>query len=101
MEAASSAVAYVSTSQLRARHVPDVPEDIMDHFNDPNYDLRRSSISTTWSDVFELESKRNSLDKKRMSTLEFKSSEYDTESQADYTSNGRSGSRASAIDFDE
>src|SRR4051794_19082324 len=86
---------------LRPRHVADVPEDVdflMEHLNDPNYDLRRTSFSSTSTNSFELDRKGHT-DRKRLST-EYKGSEFDSESQVDYTTE-RAGSRISAIEFDE
>jgi OPT family small oligopeptide transporter len=79
------------------RHVPDVPEDIdflKDHFNDPNYDLRRRPSSF------------NSMDKR--SDRKWRSSEFDTVTDKDsqFDSDRYSTSRAesrnsTSIDFDD
>lgn len=89
--------AYLSSSDnvqtpdtLRARRLPDVPEDVdfvMEHLNDPNYDLKKPP--SMHSNTYDLNQGK------------FHSSEIDSESQDDY-SIGRAESRNStAIDFDE
>jgi hypothetical protein len=97
----ATAVGSGGPNFLRPRNVPDVPEDVdflMEHLNDPNYDLRRASFSSASTHSFEMDSK-NPHDRKRHS-LDYKGSEFDSESQADYSTE-RAGSRISAIDFDE
>lgn len=99
----STDVAATVPQFLRPRHVPDVPEDVdflMEHLNDPNYDLRapstRSSIDT---DSFEFGEKK----RHPRTSGDYKHSEY-AESQADtdrYSQAERSNSRSSAIEFDE
>ena len=65
---------------LSPRHIPDVPEDVdsvMDHLNDPNYDLRRRSQSSIAS--FET----LVIDKEGVLSAKFstKGADLDTESQ--------------------
>lgn len=82
---------------LRYRNsAPDVPEDVdlaLQHFNDPNYDLRR--LSSDYSD-----STIDTDDKKDMTAFSSgyseRSSEIDTESQTDYI--GRSKIQLSAAE---
>jgi hypothetical protein len=85
--------------------VPDVPEDIdflMEHLNDPNYDLRRSSfVSSTGSS--ELDHERATKYQKRTSA-EYNGLELDSESQADTTRCSITDCAAlgtSGIDLDE
>ncbi|KAJ8083693.1 hypothetical protein PM082_002459 [Marasmius tenuissimus] len=87
------------THHLRARRVPDVPEDIdyvMDHLNDPNLDLKRPLLSTATEDL--------ELDDKKANQLHYSPSEVDTESHIDSVSERytRAESRNStAVDFDD
>jgi hypothetical protein len=84
----SASVEQIDLRDLRARHVPDVPEDVdflLDHLNDPNFDLSsRRAESRIKKDTYE-------------------SSDIDTESQFDsdrYSS--RAESQITAVDdFDE
>jgi hypothetical protein len=89
---------------LRPRHIPDVPEDVdflMEHLNDPNYDLhslRRASTSST-STAFEFDRKyptTPSIDNSGKGSI------FGGESRADSDiySDGLN-SRGSAIDFNE
>lgn len=77
----------------RVRQLPDVPEDvdyIMEHLNDPNYDLKKPP--SVHSRVYDVKEKK------------YHSSDIDGESQydSDRYSTGRAESRNStAIDFDE
>lgn len=84
----STSTEQFDMSNLRARNVPDVPEDIdylMEHLNDPNLDLRQRPPSFV------------SIEDKK--TFKFD----DTESQiSDRYATSRAESRNStAIDFDE
>ena len=80
---------------LRTRHVPDVPEDIdflMEHLNDPNYDLNQRPPS--FLSVMDGKSKK----------MPYDASEVDTESQFDsdrYSTSRAESRNSSAIDFDE
>ncbi|KAF8641045.1 hypothetical protein AX17_000689 [Amanita inopinata Kibby_2008] len=83
-----------SQSFFRQRHVPDVPEDVdflMEHLNDPNFDLKKPvapSINTQSTEI----------PKKKL----YESSDLDTESQFDRYSTSRAESRSSAaIEFDD
>ena len=89
----------------RPRHVPDVPQDVdflMEHLNDPNYDLRNRSKSTVVSSY--------SLDVKRREDLSddftgkhdfsTKSTDLDSESQAESTRYSTT-SMSDFTDFDE
>ena len=88
-------------SFIRQRHVPDVPEDVdflMEHLNDPNYDLKKPvpSHDARSSDSLELENKKVHLS--------YSPSDIDAESHmgSDRYSTSRAESRNStAIDFDE
>ena len=92
----TSAVEHISLHDLRARHVPDVPEDVgflMEHLNDPNYDLTQSR-PPSFSSVVDRKSKKGAYD----------ASDYDTESQFDsdrYSTSRAESRNSSAIDFDE
>lgn len=88
----ASSVERISLHNLSARHVPDVPEDVdflMEHLNDPNFDLTQSrppSFSTVLVDR-----------KPKKDIDEF--SDVDVESR--YGSDRYSTSRAdSTVDFD-
>jgi hypothetical protein len=76
-------------STLRQRNVPDVPEDvdfIMEHLNDPNFDLKSRPPSFT------------SVDKKKYRD----DAEAESQLGSDRYSTSRAESRIStAIDFDE
>lgn len=91
-KARSSSVEQVNLATLRSRAVPDVPEDvdfIMEHLNDPNFDLRSRPPSFT------------SVDKP--GNQKPYPQDTDAESQlSDRYSTSRAESRNStAIDFDE
>jgi hypothetical protein len=101
--------ALPSVSLFR-RNAPDVPEDIddlMEHFNDPNWDYGRASPTLT-DDSYSLEHKAKRPDSSRHST-----SDFDTESNTDsyygktavsYDNSGVSKSQvwtSGASDFDE
>ncbi len=88
----SSSIEQVNLATLRSRAVPDVPEDVdfvMEHLNDPNYDLRSRPPSFS------------SIDKR----THRKSYPHDTDAESqlsDKYSTSRAESRNStAIDFDE
>lgn len=84
-------IAY--SPSLRPRAVPDVPEDvdlIMEHLNDPNYDLKKAYSS---SDI-ELANRK----------MKYSQSDFDADSrfESDRYSTSRAESRNStAIEFDE
>ncbi|KAF8350168.1 OPT oligopeptide transporter protein-domain-containing protein [Amanita rubescens] len=82
-------------SFFRPRRSPDVPEDVdllMEHLNDPNYDLKKP-MHTTHATLESWE-----MDQKRF----YDHSEADTDSQYDRYSTSRADSRSSAaIDFDD
>ncbi|OCH88594.1 OPT oligopeptide transporter [Obba rivulosa] len=81
----SSPVSLSLPQLLRHRNpIPDVPEDVdyvMQHLNDPNWDLSSDSLSPT-STSFELDEKRGRALSSGYST---RSSDFDSESQADST----------------
>jgi hypothetical protein len=87
----SASVEHIDLRDLRARHVPDVPEDVdflMEHLNDPNFDLTSKPA----------ESLRKTKKEK------YESSDIDTESQfdSDRYSTSRAESQITAVDdFDE
>ncbi|KAF8168231.1 OPT oligopeptide transporter [Crassisporium funariophilum] len=93
----TSSTEQIDLSSLRARHVPDVPEDIdflMEHLNDPNYDLNKSR-PPSFASVEKGTKKAKSA---------YDHSEVDTEShfESDRYSTSRAESRNStAIDFDD
>jgi hypothetical protein len=82
-----------TTDAARARQLPDVPEDIdhiMEHLNDPNYDLKAPPPS--------LHSHAHSYDLKEKHYSDGDSTHY----ESDRYSTDRAESRNStAIDFDE
>jgi hypothetical protein len=68
---------------LRPRHEPDVPQDVdflMDHLNDPNYDLRPHSQSFISSSGTTITQKEEKL------TFSIKSINLDSESQVESSS---------------
>lgn len=84
-QAYSSGANIIPLNNLRARGVPDVPEDVdflMEHLNDPNFDYHAELHSPTSSttDVSELE-----LKKRPMSEYSGGGSECDRQSQAEST----------------
>lgn len=95
----SSMEAVAVPTFLRPRRVPDVPEDVdflMDHLNDPNYDLKKRMPSPISSDSIEMSHK-----KIRMS---YDPSEVDTESHFDsdrYSTSRAESRNSTAIEFDE
>lgn len=98
-----SAAHVVTLPQFnRPRHVPDVPEDVdflMDHLNDPNYDIRHGPHSPSAS------SDSLAMDKKKASSLSgdfsVKESELDTESQIESTRYTATSRMSDFTDFDE
>jgi hypothetical protein len=66
----------------------DIEDDMMDHFNDPNFDL--SSLRTSRSSFdFEMGNKRDEKAKSFTNeSLNYTASEVDTESQVDATTHG-------------
>lgn len=73
-----------ATPQLRERHVPDVPEDVdflMEHLNDPNFDLGGFPSPAATSSSVEFD--RQSHERHAKSSAY--GSEYDNESQLDST----------------
>jgi hypothetical protein len=77
-----------------SRQLPDVPEDVdflMEHLNDPNFDLTKSYTSSTFSMATDAQAKKIYAYDRH--------SDYDTDSRFD---SERPGSRNStAIEFDE
>jgi hypothetical protein len=102
----STNVAPTLPQFVRPRHVPDVPQDvdfIMEHFNDPNYDLRNPRRASDLPSQFTHDQKRRPV-KTPSVDHSGKGSDFDTESHADtdrYSHGEGLGSRSSAIDFDE
>jgi hypothetical protein len=95
MEDAPQYAEHIDLHDMRRRHVPDVPEDVdflLEHLNDPNFDLTKSrppsfvsAETRTKKDIYE-------------------SSDIDTESQfdSDRYSTSRAESQVTAVDdFDE
>lgn len=75
---------------IRSRAVPDVPEDVdfvMEHLNDPNFDLKKAVSSD-----IELGDKK---------TSKYAYSEYDTDSHFDHTTSRAESRNSTAIEFDE
>ncbi|KAF8898456.1 OPT oligopeptide transporter [Infundibulicybe gibba] len=98
----SSSTERVAIPTLRPRHVPDVPEDVdflLEHLNDPNYDIKKHPLPSPTSehspDSFEMNRKHL-----RMS---YDHSEMDTDSRfgSDRWTPSRAESRNSAVDFDD
>ena len=79
---------------LSRRHVPDVPEDVddvMEHFNDPNWDYAPAS-PTLSTESIDLDRKGKAFtDSSRHST-----SDYDTESNAESSSYYKTAAETSA-----
>lgn len=100
----SSGTNVLALRNLRARGVPDVPEDVdflMEHLNDPNFDYQAELPSPTSSstDVSELDHK-----KVVMSQYSSGASDFDTESRADSTTRYSTASRTatpSTFEYDE
>lgn len=66
---------------LFRRNAPDVPEDVddlMEHFNDPNWDFGRAASPTLTTESYDLDYKAKTTDPSRYST-----SDFDTESQVE------------------
>lgn len=86
--------AMSAQSFFRPRRAPDVPEDVdflMEHLNDPNFDLKKPMQLSASSESWEMDRKK-----------EYDPSDADTDSQFDRYSTSRAESRSSAaIDFDE
>ena len=93
----SASVERIDLRDLRSRHVPDVPEDVdflLEHLNDPNFDLTQSRPPSFLSTETRRKSKKDIYD----------SSDIDAESQfdSDRYSTSRAESQVTAIDdFDE
>jgi len=98
----SSGVNIFALRNLRARGVPDVPEDVdflMEHLNDPNFDYNAElpSPATSTTDVSQVEDK-----KVAMSEYSGGASDFDTESRAESHTRYSTTSRiASTFDYDE
>jgi len=90
---------------LRPRHVPDVPQDVdmLEHLNDPNYDLRNRSKSAVASSDTLGSKKRRALsdDFSGKDDFETKSTDLDTESQAESTRFSTSSRMSDFTDFDD
>jgi hypothetical protein len=91
----AASVEHIDLRDLRSRHVPDVPEDVdflLEHLNDPNFDLTQSRPPS-----FVSTERRTKKDL-------YESYDIDTESQADsdrYVAS-RAESQVTAFDdFDE
>lgn len=88
-------VEHIDLRDLRSRQVPDVPEDVdflLEHLNDPNFDLTKSRPSS-----FQSAERRTKKDF-------YESSDIDAESQfdSDRYSTSRAESQVTAVDdFDE
>lgn len=98
----STNVAPTLPQFVRPRHVPDVPQDVdflMDHLNDPNFDLR-SPRRTSAATEYEYDHKKHPTT--ASTDHSGKGSDFDAESRADTDRYSHAdGSRSSAIDFDE
>jgi OPT family small oligopeptide transporter len=88
---------------FRRRHVPDVPEDIddMEHFNDPNYDLKSVRSFATESSDYELEKKERTKSIGDDSVNYTTSSEFDNESQLGTTTRAESNAALRDIDYND
>jgi hypothetical protein len=85
---------------IRPRHVQDVPEDVdflMDHLNDPNYDLRHRSQSSIVSSETLVIKKGAELSP----AFTIKSTDLDTESQVDSTQSPMASKMPDLSTFDE
>lgn len=99
----NSATNVVALQNLRARGVPDVPEDVdflMEHLNDPNFDYYAAPSSPTSSttEVHELEHKKIT-----MSEYSGGASDFDVESRVESTrySTASRTTTASTFEYDE
>lgn len=94
----TTATEHVSLPTYRPRHSPDVPEDVdflMDHLNDPNYDLKTGYASRT---AVEFRSKPP----KDKESYELSDIDAESHYESDRYSTSRAESRNStAIDFEE
>lgn len=103
----STTVAPTLPLFLRPRHIPDVPEDVdilMEHLNDPNYDLRsvRRASTSTSSTEYTIDRKYPTTPSTATLDHSGKGFDFDAESRTDtYSQADGSNSRSSAIDFDE
>ncbi|KAG2117614.1 OPT oligopeptide transporter [Suillus clintonianus] len=103
-QAYSSATNIPALQNLRARGVPDVPEDVdslMEHLNDPNFDYYASLPSPTSSttEVHELEDKKIA-----MSEYSGGASDFDAESRIESSTRYSTASRTttpSTFDYDD
>lgn len=92
----SASVEHNDVHDLRRRHVPDVPEDVdflMEHLNDPNFDLTKRPPSSVPAEK-----------EKRTKKDIYESSDVDAESQfdSDRYSMSQAESQITAVDdFDE
>lgn len=88
---------HIDLNDLRRRHVPDVPDDVdflLEHLNDPNFDLTQSRPPSFASAVTTRRTKKDI----------YESSDIDAESQfdSDRYSTSRAESQVTAVDdFDE
>lgn len=93
----SPSVEHIDQNDLRRRHVPDVPEDVeflLEHLNDPNFDLTKSRPPSFVSAATVTKTKKDI----------YESSDIDAESQfdSDRYSTSRAESQVTAFDdFDE
>lgn len=96
----TSTTNILNSSVMRHRGVPDVPEDvdfIMEHLNDPNFDLRselQSDLSDSSTQVFDPEKKN----------VSYTPSEFDAQSCSESTRHStasRTESHVSAFEYDE
>lgn len=88
-------------SFARPRHIPDVPQDVdflLDHLNDPNYDIKSPLTTSTESfDYDDHKKKADDLDK----TYSIRGSDYDTDSAMESTRYSTSSRMSDFTDFDE
>jgi hypothetical protein len=91
----TSSIEHISLRDINARHVPDVPEDVdflMEHLNDPNYDLTQSR-PPSFSSVTDKKSKKAIY-----------ASDIDAESHFDsdrYSISRAESRNSTAIEFDD
>ena len=89
-------------SFARPRHIPDVPQDVdflLDHLNDPNYDMTKVPLTAS-TETF------NYDDHKRMAdglsrTYSTKGSDFDTDSAIESTRYSAPSRMSDFTDFDE
>lgn len=87
-------------SLARPRHVPDVPEDVdflLDHLNDPNYDMSKAPLTAS-TESFDYDDNKKKADGLSYSA---KASDFDTESAIESSRYSAPSRMSDFTDFDE